>query len=63
MRVSKMQIERWNITNRLNREAKSIERSWRNGLKKKEQARKEEEWEVERISVACLIFRSKTFSH
>jgi hypothetical protein len=61
MKVSRAQIERWNITNRQNREAKSIERSWRNGLKKKRQAKKEEEWEIERIGIACLVFRSKAF--
>jgi hypothetical protein len=67
MNITKSQIERWNITDRQNREAKLEERRWRIGLKKKEDAKAEEtakiaeEWELERVTVTCLIFKSKIF--
>lgn len=61
MKVTQAQIERWNTTDRQNREAKREERKWLQGLKRKAEHKKTEEWELQEVVGTGLLYRSKTY--
>lgn len=61
MKLTKSQIERWNITKRMDREAKTAEQQWKKGLKQKEEQKKKEEWEFQQVVGTGLLYRSKTY--
>jgi hypothetical protein len=56
-RVSRIQIERCNISREINRKAKSEERKWLSGLKMK--ADQDADWELTRVDIGGLWYRAK----